>query len=131
VVAESNKAAYQRGYLDGMAKPCVDCADRNIASAIRARASMRSVNDVARDEDLIRRIKALGGGSYQDVSYLQDGTIIGIGDLMFTRAIYIDLDLNGWGKRFCFEDRDLAVAEYAKLQTGDDEPTGWVARRGR
>jgi hypothetical protein len=89
---------------------------------------MRSVNDV---DDLIRRIKALGGGSYQDVSYLRDGTIIGIGDLMFTRAIYIDLDPNGWGKRFCFEDRDLAIAEYVKLQTGDDEPTGWVARRGR
>jgi hypothetical protein len=30
VVAESNKAAYQRGYLDGMAKPCVDCADRKL-----------------------------------------------------------------------------------------------------
>jgi hypothetical protein len=26
--SESNKAAYQRGYLDGMAKPCVECADR-------------------------------------------------------------------------------------------------------
>jgi hypothetical protein len=50
---------------------------------------------------------------------------------MFTRAIYIDLDLNGWGKRFCFEDRDLAVEEFMKLKTGDDEPTGWVARRGR
>jgi hypothetical protein len=28
VVPEGNKAAYQRGYLDGMAKPCVDCADK-------------------------------------------------------------------------------------------------------
>jgi hypothetical protein len=92
---------------------------------------MRSVNDIARDEDLLKRIKELGGGSYQDVAYLRDGTIIGIGDLMFTRAIYIDLDLNGWGKRFCFEDKDRAVEEYAKLQTGDDEPTGWIARRGR
>ena len=26
--SESGKAAYQRGYLDGMAKPCVACADR-------------------------------------------------------------------------------------------------------
>ena len=26
--SESSKAAYQRGYLDGMAKPCVECADR-------------------------------------------------------------------------------------------------------
>jgi len=26
--SESNKAAYQRGYLDGMAKACIECADR-------------------------------------------------------------------------------------------------------
>lgn len=56
---------------------------------------MRSVNDIARVEDLIRRIKALGGGGYQDVSYLRDGTIIGIGDLMFARAIYIGIYFNG------------------------------------
>jgi hypothetical protein len=81
------------------------------------------------NEELLDRIKRLGGGSYQVVDCLRDGTIIGIGDLMFTRAIYIDLDLNGWGKRFCFDDRNRAVEEYAKLQTGDDEPTGWIARR--
>lgn len=81
------------------------------------------------DESLRQRIQQLGG--YLVVDFLRDGTIIGMGDLMFTRAIYIDLDLNGWGKRFCFEDRDLAVEEYTKLKTGDDEPTGYVARRGR
>lgn len=81
------------------------------------------------DETLRERIKNLGG--YLVVDFLRDGTIIGMGELMFTRAIYIDLDLNGWGKRFCFEDRNLAVEEYMKLKTGDDEPTGYVARRGR
>lgn len=80
------------------------------------------------DEALRSRIQQLG--NYLVVDFLRDGTIIGLGDLMFTRAIYIDLDLYGWGKRFCFEDKDLAVAEYMKLQTGDDEPTGLVARRG-
>ena len=92
---------------------------------------MRDMIDMALDQDLLKRIKELGGGSYSLLAYLMDGTIIGVGDLMFTRAIYIDLDLNGWGKRFCFEDRDLAVEEFMKLKTGDDEPTGWVARRGR
>jgi hypothetical protein len=81
------------------------------------------------DEALRSRIQQLG--NYLVVDFLRDGTIIGLGELMFTRAIYIDLDLNGWGKRFCFEDRDLAVQEYMKLKTGDDEPTGWIARRGR
>ena len=92
---------------------------------------MRDTIDMALDQDLLKRIKELGGGSYSLLAYLMDGTIIGVGDLMFTRAIYIDLDLNGWGKRFCCEDRDLAVEEFMKLKTGDDEPTGWVARRGR
>jgi hypothetical protein len=27
---ESHESAYQRGYLDGMAKPCIDCADRKL-----------------------------------------------------------------------------------------------------
>lgn len=89
---------------------------------------MSDKNDMALDEELRQRIQQLGG--YRVVDFLRDGTIIGLGDLMFTRAIYIDLDLNGWGKRFCFEDKDRAVEEYAKLQTGDDEPTGWIARRG-
>ena len=81
------------------------------------------------DEALRQRIQQLG--NYLVVDFLRDGTIIGLGELMFTRAIYMDMDLNGWGKRFCFEDRDLAVQEYMKLKTGDDEPTGWIARRGR
>lgn len=81
------------------------------------------------DEALRQRIQQLG--NYLVVDFLRDGTIIGMGDLMFTRAIYMDMDLNGWGKRFCFEDKDRAAEEYMKLKTGDDEPTGWVARRGR
>lgn len=81
------------------------------------------------DEALRQRIKQLG--NYLVVDFLRDGTIIGMGDLMFTRAIYMDMDLLGWGKRFCFEDKDRAVEEYMKLKTGDDEPTGYVARRGR
>jgi len=77
--------------------------------------------------DIIEEIKELG--EYRDVRLLDDGSIIAIGELMFTRAIYMDLDLNGWGRRFCFEDRDLATEQYAKIKTGDDQPTGWIARR--
>jgi hypothetical protein len=57
------------------------------------------------NEALLDQIRERGCGSYQVVSYLKDGTIVGLGDLMFTRAIYIDMDLSGWGKRFCFEDK--------------------------
>lgn len=79
------------------------------------------------DETLLAEIKDFG--DYDDVQKLDDGTIIGIGNLLFTRAIYMDLNLYGWGRRFCFEDRPLADKEYAKLRSGDDEPSGWVARR--
>jgi hypothetical protein len=78
-------------------------------------------------EELLAKIKELG--NYIDVRMLEDESIVAIGELMFTRAIYMDVDLLGWGRRFCFENRDLAVVEYAKLQNGDMEPQGWIARR--
>ena len=81
------------------------------------------------DKKLLERIKHLGAGSYEDVRMLDDGTIVGIGNLMFTRAIYMDMNGNGWGRRFCFEDRALADQEYQRITSGDDEPTGWIARR--
>lgn len=83
------------------------------------------------NEDLIAQIKLAGCGSYHDVQMLEDGTIICLGDLMFTRAIHMDMNLNGYGRRFCFDDHLLAETEYAKITTGNDEPTGWIARRGR
>jgi hypothetical protein len=79
------------------------------------------------DNKLLEEIKALG--DYLDVRALEDGTIVGMGNLMFTKAIYMDLNLYGWGRRFCFKDRALADAEFKKLQTGEQEPAGWIARR--
>jgi hypothetical protein len=81
------------------------------------------------DQQLMDRIKALGAGAYRDVRMLDDGTIVGIGELMFTRAIYMDMNLNGWGRRFCFDDRPLADEQYQQIVSGDQEPTGWIARR--
>lgn len=74
-------------------------------------------------------IKTLESDGYANVRALEDGTVVGTIDLMFTRAIFIDLDYQGWGKRFCFKDRDLADSEVQKLKTGDDEPVGYIARR--
>lgn len=66
---------------------------------------------------------------YQNLRVLEDGTVIGTGELLFTRAIFIGLNEWSFEKRFCFEDRELALTELAKLNTGDDEPSGWIARR--
>jgi hypothetical protein len=78
-------------------------------------------------EELVEFVKLSG---YENVRVLEDETIVGTLDLLFTRAIFMGLDRTGWEKRFCFEDRSRADSEVMKLQTGDDEPTGWVARRG-
>lgn len=79
------------------------------------------------DTELLGQIKQLG--AYREVRLLEDGSIIAIGDLMFTRAIHMDVDMLGWGRRFCFENRGLADAEFHRLTSGDEEPVGWIARR--
>jgi hypothetical protein len=79
------------------------------------------------DPELLAHIEALG--DYRDVRLLPDGSIIAIGDLMFTRAIYMDVNPDGWGRRFCFEDRALADTEFQRLESEDQEPVGWIARR--
>lgn len=53
---------------------------------------------------LIARIKLLGDGTYLDVRALEDGTIVGIGRMLFTTAIYLDMNEWGWAQRFCFND---------------------------
>lgn len=85
--------------------------------------------DNANVQRRIERIKALGDGSYLDVRALEDGTIVGIGRLLYTTAVYVDMNEWGWSQRFCFDDRELAASEYQKLKTKSDEPSGWIARR--
>lgn len=79
------------------------------------------------NEELVTEVQRLG--EYIDTKMLEDGTVVAIGNLLFTRAIYMDCDLYGWGRRFCFEDKARADREYAKLTSGEVEPTGWIARR--
>lgn len=66
---------------------------------------------------------------YIKIKTLADGTIVGLGDLAFTRAIYFDVDLCGHAKRFCFDPRWRADEEFDKLTDGDTYPTGWIATR--
>lgn len=68
-------------------------------------------------------------GAYIAIRTLEDGTICGVGELAFTRAIFFDCDLSGHAKRFCYSDRTLALVEFYKLTNGDTYPTGWIATR--
>jgi len=42
---ENHESAYQRGYLDGMAKPCIDCADRKL-QALKQRKKEPVLQDI-------------------------------------------------------------------------------------
>lgn len=66
---------------------------------------------------------------YFDVRELPDGTFIGKVQLMFTTAICMGLDRYGWEKRFCFDNMQVLKEQYALIKSGDDEPTGYIARR--
>lgn len=78
-------------------------------------------------ETELQLIKELGG--YLSVRRLEDGTVVGVGTLLYTTAVYVGIDLMGWRHRFCFDDHNLALFEYRQLRAGQDEPSGWIARR--
>lgn len=66
---------------------------------------------------------------YRDVRVLPDGSVAALVDLLFTRAIALGCTELGWSTRFCFEDKALADKRFSELQSEDDEPQGYVARR--
>jgi len=68
-------------------------------------------------------------GEYMAVRLLPDGTVACLGELLFTRGIFLGCDEFSWKRRFCFEDRERASAEFALLQSEDDVPSGYTARR--
>lgn len=68
-------------------------------------------------------------GNYIKLKMLKDGTVVGVGHLMFTTALYVDLDLNGWGNRYCYKSHEVCIEQYDLMNTGDLEPTGWIATR--
>jgi len=67
--------------------------------------------------------------NYISLRALDDGSVIGLYPLLFTLAIIMDIEPWGYRRRFCFEDREKAVSEFARLESGDDEPVGYIARR--
>ena len=82
------------------------------------------------NEELVAEITRVGDGTYKDVRMLDDGTIVGTVDLLYTRGVMTDMDLNGYGHRYCYEDRKLATIAARALVTGDDKPIpGYIAER--
>lgn len=77
------------------------------------------------DEQLVEFLRK----EYLDVKVLEDGSIAAIGQLLYTTAIYLDVDRWGYGDRFCFEDKDLAMRRFNELRNANEVPEGCIAMR--
>lgn len=76
-------------------------------------------------------IASLKESGYFNLRVLDDGTVVGMGQLMFTTALYIGLSHDSWERRYCYENPLLAREALDALKTGDDFPLeGYVAKRG-
>jgi hypothetical protein len=66
-----------------------------------------------------------------NVRVLDDGTIIACHELMYTTALVVDIDRCGYATRYCYPNREDAVAACNQLRTVDDRPReGFIASRG-
>lgn len=68
-------------------------------------------------------------GYYLEIRELEDGSIIGLGELLYTRAIYMNMNSSGYESRYCFSDKEKATEEFWKLKDMDSEPVGYIAKR--
>lgn len=63
------------------------------------------------------------------VKILPDGSVACLVDLVTTRSIMLGVDEWAFTRRFCFTDRWLADLRWEELQSKDDIPAGYTARR--
>jgi len=83
-----------------------------------------------RDQDDFTKALVREGGGFYCARRLADGTYVGIAPLAFTKALCIGITPEVmYTRRYCFADLTTALAEYRMLQSGQDIPSGWVARR--
>lgn len=65
-------------------------------------------------------------GTRQD----EEGNIYGLYPFMFTWAIMCDLNLDGYGHRFCYKTLHECLEAYLKWDPSmETEPEGYVARK--
>lgn len=76
-------------------------------------------------------LKYLRDNGYKDLKVLENGTVVGTCDLMFTRGLCVGLDWLSWESRYCYEDRELASRAAAAYVDDDELPLpGYIATRG-
>lgn len=90
------------------------------------RGVTREAVEKAKAEELCEWLRGQG---YLSVKILADGSVAMLCELVFTRAICLGANQEGWTYRFCFEDRELASKRFEELKSEQDEPEGFIARR--
>lgn len=88
-------------------------------------------NEREEAEALAAHVMAMGDGQYEAVRVLPDLSVAFLSPLLFTTSICLGADRCGYARRFCFESAELARQRFAELVSEDDEPAGYIARRGR
>lgn len=83
----------------------------------------------ARERDDAQQVVDAIKDDYMAVRVLPDGSVAAIGKLVYTTALFLDCDLAGYSHRFCFEDEATAWARFNALQSANDNPPGYIARR--
>lgn len=81
------------------------------------------------DAERVRVEVDIPENGYLRVRVLPDASVAALGDLLYTRSIILGVDKYGWHRRFCFESRALAAQRFEELQSEDDVPEGFIARR--
>lgn len=79
------------------------------------------------NEELIKKLKS--EGYYLEIRELEDGSIAGLGELLYTRAVYTNMNNGGYESRYCFDVKERANEEFWKLKDMDSEPEGYIAKR--
>ncbi len=66
---------------------------------------------------------------YSRARQLEDQTWIAIGELIGTSAIYMDVNLISWDRRYCYDDDRKLLIEFYNIKKNSDIPCGWITKR--
>ena len=64
-----------------------------------------------------------------DARVLPDGSVAALQRLLTTTGLFLGMTRYGYESRYCFADPALARQRFDELQSEDDVPAGWLARR--
>ena len=78
-------------------------------------------------ERLAAKLRA--SGDYPAVRVLPDDSVAAVMPLITTTSVILGCTSWGYARRFCFKSPALALQRFVELQSEDDEPEGWIARR--